>query len=228
MTRQHVILCEGYDDRAFWAGWLLHLGCRDPAGSTTAGRRPAVYDAWGEKVTGGRFLFEAPSGSKILVEPFHGASLVRRTAEIYILGQTTKPVDRMIINLDSDVGSETTAKDAHAVVRGIIESHSGKLDKGPPSSYDISGVQVCPVIWECPDDNAPGIPGQQTLERLVSAAICSAYPGRGSYFAKWYAEHGHDDFYRALWRDEVVATELKVRLRTSGAWQHVESMVSET
>ncbi len=25
MTSQHVVLCEGYDDRAFWAGWLLHL-----------------------------------------------------------------------------------------------------------------------------------------------------------------------------------------------------------
>lgn len=28
---ESVIYCEGYHDRAFWMGWLGHLGCVDPA-----------------------------------------------------------------------------------------------------------------------------------------------------------------------------------------------------
>jgi hypothetical protein len=27
---ESVIYCEGYHDRAFWMGWLGHLGCSDP------------------------------------------------------------------------------------------------------------------------------------------------------------------------------------------------------
>lgn len=27
---ESCIVCEGYHDRAFWAGLLLHLGCIDP------------------------------------------------------------------------------------------------------------------------------------------------------------------------------------------------------
>jgi len=44
---ESVILCEGYHDRAFWAGWLLHLGCTDP-GLPSAGKatRTPIFDPW--------------------------------------------------------------------------------------------------------------------------------------------------------------------------------------
>lgn len=53
-----VILCEGYHDRAFWSGWLLHLGCTDP-GLPKPGRtgRQEVVDAGGRTVKGGDFMF---------------------------------------------------------------------------------------------------------------------------------------------------------------------------
>lgn len=27
---QSIVLCEGFEDRSFWRGWLLHFGCIDP------------------------------------------------------------------------------------------------------------------------------------------------------------------------------------------------------
>ncbi len=85
------------------------------------------------------------------------------------------------------------------------------------------------------------MPAKQTLERLVCAALCAAYPGRGatiaawlascgpapaespkdhawSHMAGWYAEAGCDEFYQAVWRDERVVVELEARLRTNGSW----------
>ena len=44
---ESVILCEGFLDRAFWAGWLEHLGCTDP------GRQPGKP---------GRVPVKGPSG----------------------------------------------------------------------------------------------------------------------------------------------------------------------
>jgi hypothetical protein len=43
--------------------------------------------------------------------------------------------------------------------------------------------------------------------------------------AGWYAEHGCEDFYSGLWRDERVRVELEKRLRASGAWDVVEVLV---
>jgi hypothetical protein len=98
------------------------------------------------------------------------------------------------------------------------------------------------VRWEVNDPPAPGLPIQQTLERLVSAALASAYPARAaavqnwldarplppgadpkehawSYMAGWYAEHGCEAFYSNLWKDTGVVAELNARLQSSGAWQ---------
>ena len=43
---ESLVLCEGYHDRAFWAGWLGRLGCSD------VGFRPGTAgypraDPWG-------------------------------------------------------------------------------------------------------------------------------------------------------------------------------------
>jgi len=55
---ESVILCEGYHDRAFWAGWLLYLGCTDP-GLPPVGRttRTPIDDPWGDRVIGGQFAY---------------------------------------------------------------------------------------------------------------------------------------------------------------------------
>ena len=46
---ESVILCEGYYDRAFWAGWLTHLGCTDPGQRANGTHRIPVKDPWNVK-----------------------------------------------------------------------------------------------------------------------------------------------------------------------------------
>lgn len=88
-------------------------------------------------------------------------------------------------------------------------------------------------------------PVQQTLERLVCAAVTAAHPDRGpavqawldsrpdaseagpkefgwSHMAGWYADAACEGFYRILWSDRQVVAELRSRLEHSGGWQIAE------
>jgi hypothetical protein len=118
---------------------------------------------------------------------------------------------------------------------------------------DNGATQVFLVRWEVNDAVAVGLPNQQTLERLVCAALVAAYPDRGStvqtwldsrqnppanapatepkefawsYMAGWYAGHNCEDFYCSLWREPKVAAELESRLRSSGAWQIAKALAA--
>ncbi len=239
MSSQHVVLCEGYDDRAFWAGWLEHQGCRDAR--KFSGDPP--LNAWNEEVQGeGKFLYVNRGGSMIQVEPVRGRARVREVALVYLGLHSTKPVGRLVINLDGDVeaGEESTS------ARDVIDGIAGSRSESGAETVEVQGV-----VWECANAaDTLGVPPMQTLERLVSAAVATAYPGRGgavadwldaepaggrshknygvSYFAKWYAaEHGYNNFYRTLWRDEAVVAELETRLRAAGAWQTVEALAAD-
>jgi hypothetical protein len=242
--RQHVVLCEGYEDRSFWKGWLLNLRCTDPS---DGGKRP-VNDAWGRPVKGsGRYLFRTPSGSDVLVQPFQGRANARRAVEEYLGGKQTYRPQRVVLNLDSDGANEgdTSAEDQ---IHGIAQALGADGPAGGP--YEAEESVLYPVIWRCGDaEPAPGLPKKQTLERLVAAAICAAHPDRGpavkvwleaephglalpksysySYFAKWYADRGAGSFYEHLWQDEAVAAELKKRLEATGSWATVEALVSD-
>lgn len=244
MTRQHVILCEGYDDRSFWAGWLERLECR------SAG--PGSIDAWNEEVKNGKYLFTTPNGSFILVEPARGGGEIRKKARSYLLLRESKPLGRMIVNLDSDAQGEGPSTKAREVVAGVVRDFDGGTVGPLDGPHYVGEVQIWPVVWECSGTaDTSGVPSQQTLERLAASAIVAAYSGRGdavqrwlddepaasetnhknygmSYFAKWYAQdHGHGDFYRALWRDPGTAEQLESMLRESGAWKPVEELVAD-
>lgn len=241
-AKQHVILCEGYDDRSFWKGWLLHLGCIDPS---RGGR--SVSDAFGREVKGGgRFLFRTPAGSDVIVQPFHGRDRAKLAVEDYLGGKEPEMSRRVLLNLDLDA-ADALSTSADDQVRGIAQA-LGATSKSP-GSYEIGGSRLYPIIWKCEDPPAPGLPERQTLERLVVASICSAYPARGpavdtwlkvqprglflprsfshSYYAKWYADHGAGDFYELLWRDPAVAAELGQRLAATGSRAVVEELVQD-
>lgn len=226
IEKQHVILCEGYDDRAFWQGWLLHLGCKDPSN----GGRKQVHDAWGRPVTRGFYLFLASARIGILVQPCGGRKGVLRAAELYLKDQLHRPAS-LVVNFDSDVD---LAGDARPDARAAIEK---------------VGAELIPVIWESGDESLyPGVPSQQTLERLAAVAIRAAYPSRGpaveewlqaepraetlpksyaySYLAKWYAQYGANDFYQALWRDEAVAAKLRDELESTGALGAITALLN--
>ena len=243
-----VILCEGFDDRSFWAGWLTHLGCVDP---TDGGRNRDVRDVNDEKVVGkGRFLFATPTGSSLVIQPINGRSNLSRSLRDELKEHRTKPRRRILLNLDSDADSfETSADRGLESIIGIARDHGVTVEDPRADYFEIDTVAVAAVIWECLDGVTPGVPAQQTLERLVCASIQAAYPGRGSgvddwlgaepppttavgpkhvgysYLAKWYADFGADDFYRAVWRDPATAEQLKLRLQQTGAWGIVERLV---
>lgn len=94
------------------------------------------------------------------------------------------------------------------------------------------------------------IPAQQCLERLVCAALAEVHPERAAdvarwldadpaaqfrsgtpgvypkahtwaHMAKWGADHGCDDFFRALWREPPVADALRRLL--ADVWPHLEA-----
>jgi hypothetical protein len=243
--KQHVVLCEGFDDRAFWKGWLLFLGCADPSNDGAK----KVLDAWGRPVVRGSFLFTTPVGSSVLVRPIGGRSKVRKAAREFLDHQVYRPA-RLLINLDSDRDLQTgEGPDSREAVRQIVRDHGEQPVQGD-GPFTLGDVELSMVIWECDDAHpTPGLPAQQTLERLIAAAILDAYPGRGpvveewlaaeprgemlpksygySYLAKWYAEGGPDDFLRGLWRDGRITEALRERLAANGAWGTVEVLVAD-
>jgi len=159
---------------------------------------------------------------------------------------------RLVLNVDPDASADgETARtgfrvqDLERLVRG--KDPSVATDSGDDFALFDGGTLVSLIRWEAADPPAPGLPDQQALERVVCAAVLAAYPQRGpsvqdwldsrpdppppdpkehawSYVAGWYAEHGCEDFFRHVWRDETIRTQLESRLRQSGAWRVAEAL----
>jgi hypothetical protein len=252
---ESVILCEGYHDRAFWAGWLTHLGCTDP-GIPSVGRttRSQVLDPWNTPVTGGHFAYHSRSAQFVRIVPCHGKSKVLQAARFRLGQRGLKPLIRLVINVDSDVAASGTStgttglrrQDVEQLVRNTFDP-AATVNADGEIEVDGGATRVTLIRWEVNDPPARGLPDQQTLERLVSAALAAAYPGRAtalqdwldsrpgpppadpkdhawSYMAGWYAEQGSEFFYSNLWRDAGVVNQLESRLRSSGAWQIGETL----
>jgi hypothetical protein len=163
---------------------------------------------------------------------------------------------RLVVNVDPDTPSGTSpgaptglrSQDVEQFVHANFDP-AAFLNVDGEIEMDGGATKVSLIRWEVSDPAIRGLPDQQTLERLVSAALVAAYPARGqavqdwldnrsthpppnpkehawSYMAGWYAEHGCESFYSNLWNDAAVARELETRLRLSGAWQIVEAMAT--
>jgi hypothetical protein len=162
---------------------------------------------------------------------------------------------RLVINIDSDVTASGGRIAPSGLQRSDVEQMVRTFDPAAAVNadgeigLDAGATTVSLVRWEVADPPAPGLPDQQTLERLVSAAMTAAYPARAtsvqtwldarpappsadpkehawSYMSGWYAEHGCEAFYSNLWNDPRVVAELDARLRSSGAWQIVVMLAS--
>jgi hypothetical protein len=244
---ESVILCEGFHDRALWDGWLTFLGCNSDGFKPGTPGYPAL-DPWGDPVRQGQFAFRSQSGRFVRVRPCHGRGNVLQEARIRLNRRTTRQLLRLVINVDVD----TTAAGMTAGPTGLRQQDVlYQVQQIDPLAFvnadheievDGGATKVSLVRWEVSDRPAPGLPDQQTLERLASAALAAAYPARAaavqnwldtrplppgtdpkehawSYMAGWYAEHGCEAFYSNLWHDPRVVAELEARLRSSGAWQ---------
>ena len=112
-----VVHCEGFHDRAFWAGWLLHLGCADPglpaAGATS---RSPIFDPWNTEVKGGQFAFLARSSHFIRVVPCHGKGNILRRTRIRLGQRGSKSLTRLIVNVDPDVSTSAVVAVSRACI----------------------------------------------------------------------------------------------------------------
>jgi hypothetical protein len=247
------IFCEGFHDRAFWKGWLQTLGCSDPgAPPPGASTRPDVHDPWGGIVSRGRFAFHSPTKHFMRVTPCNGKPNILRLVRMRLKDHSTEPVRRIIVNEDSDLLAGAPAGVVTpASVERLVKEFDPAATQRPNGEWrlfnDTVGVSL--ILWTANDPPTDGVPTHETLERLITAAICAAHAGRGvairdwlasrplppppdvkefswSHMAGWYAVMGGEAFYSNLWRDAAIAAQLERRLRASGAWAIVENFVA--
>jgi hypothetical protein len=244
---ESVILCEGYHDRAFWAGWLVHLGCTDPGERPDGGRRGRVTDPWGATVSDGQFAYRSQSGHFVRVIPCHGKSNILRAAESRLKDRIDKQLRHLVLCFDSDADASATATGDQGGILPAMKALVARHDKCQANRngdyiFEDSTVVTAPVCWTVDDPRTDGLPAQQTLERLVCAALVAVYPDRGpviqrwldsrpkapiagpkefawSHMAGWYAKFGCETFYRQVWDDNKAADELRHRLDRCGAWR---------
>lgn len=243
-----VVLCEGYYDRAFWAGWLERLGCPSPRG------RP-VYDTLRKRVVGGEYGYSSKSGNFVRIVPCHGKKNVLPETRRRLNDRHLDPtLSHLVISVDPDVmppGADARtglrAEDVRRVVREMAPN-AEVTDEGDLVLHD-GDTTVSLVRWETNGDTHAGVPAQQTLERLVCAVITAVYPNRGpavqkwlderpdapevtpkefawSHMAGWYAGRGCENFFRAVWEEVRLVSELETQLNASGAWRVAESLVA--
>ncbi len=233
---QNLILCEGYDDRAFWKGWLLSLGALDllqEAGFDRTRLRNTLLGA-NIRSNDGDFCLRSPGGTYFVVRPCLGQTSIWTKAQVAL---NDRLVDRVILNCDSDRPASDPEPIQHRLQR------LRQLN---------SEIPIDLVVWHCDDPpGLPGVPEQQTLERLICAAIASAQPETWkqaveeflrhepvlgpnhknyahAYWAKFFA-HDFDDIYQAVWSRErfaEVAAQLEARLRRNGDWERIAELVA--
>ncbi len=242
MTSETYIICEGFHDRAFWAGWLQWLAYVDP-GTTPVGGRKDVFDPWKVKVTRGQFGLISPSGIFTRIVPVDGEANISKAARIRLEQHGSKTLANLI--LCADAPDAMSPESIHQLLCGFDNEACRHNDSH--FSLHKDAVQVYAVNWHVPDATHDHLPDQQTLERLVCASILAAYPERGlpvrawldsrpsapptdvkafawSHMAGWYSDRGCESFYRAVWDDPKIAEEMVNRLRATGAYDIVANL----
>jgi len=195
---ESVVLCEGYHDRAFWAGWLTHVGLTDPGQRPEGAERVPVLDPWGKKVVGGQFGFLSKTGHFVRVEPCNGdigrilqvaRKRLDRESQSQRQGASELGLRQMVLNIDADVEVEEASPKKGFSLADLC-SWLWELRLSPDATEtDVllfgGATTVSLVRWRADDPHAAGIPSKQTLERLVCAAIVAAYPERGEPLERW-------------------------------------------
>jgi len=244
-----VVFCEGFYDRDFWGGWLEYLGCPSPVPGK-------VVDSQGLPVRGqGHAGYWTKGGQFIRIVPCRGKENVLPKARRRIRARRLDPaVSRLVVCIDPDIeagsASAATGLRAQDLLHQVRQIESGAVANADSDiDLDNGATKVSLVRWEVPGGDAPGVPRQQTLERLVCSALIAAYPARGpaiaawlanrpeaaapgpkehawSHMAGWYADFGCAAFYKNLWTDPNVARELESRLKACGAWCIAEALTA--
>ena len=257
--KQSFILCEGYHDRSFLSGWLRRTNC--------VGDRD-TKDLSKARLGGGQFGFY--SGINFIkVIPCEGDKSVLREAKLLLEKNSNKLPDYLIFNIDPDTDSNETSNNTPKTGKRLsdVKYELERLFKDEKPSliltYDTNekwlvmtdsadadvNVQISLIRWEVLNqEDCPGLPTKQCLERVVCCALLRAYPERAelvqrwldslgedakivpkshswSHMAGWFAEKGCDEFLQAIWRDENIALELEAILKANGSQELIDMIV---
>ena len=199
-----LILCEGYDDRSFLAGFLQHhCQCKEPAPED---RRPSKYGK------GAYVFFNAGGSHEIHVLPCQSVSQVLQSFENNVRAITSgvhSEIDFLTLFTDHDTVPECQESAAAGSASPFINPQSiegflgrAKIKYRESGNRDVPQWQIekvdksqCGValLHVRTHDANPrkGLPSKQTLERLVCHAIAEARPDRAKTVADWLASR-HD------------------------------------
>ncbi len=240
--RLSVVLCEGYDDRSFWSGWLSAFQIDRAHKSQENEIKNTGYEP-GK----GEYALISPVGNFVGIRPVDSDTNLLRNLKSVLRDRPKYVVDRVIISVDPDTieGDARTGLRLDDILREakIFDPNAAIVERNV-LLFDGT-VTVSLVRWEVVGETPQGVPTKQTLERLICHAIWSAYPERAngvaawlaarsdpppdsgkafswSYMAGWFPENGCDDFFRAIWRDPKIAVELERVLRENDVWRIAE------
>jgi hypothetical protein len=193
---ESVVFCEGYHDRAFWSGWLEHLGCTDPGQGSP---RRTVYDLAGEPVVSPQFGYRTPTQAFVRLVACHGrrgvrdaaGGQLRKEADRWKQGASEPRLARLILSIDPDLEAEELSAESGFTITNL-QSWLWRFDESARAGERGGAVlvfggktAVSLLCWEAGGDAVPGVPNKQTLERLVCSAIVAAYPERGEPIQRW-------------------------------------------
>lgn len=243
---QHVVLCEGYDDRAFIAGILEHLGCQSLRDGD--GEGPAT-DAWGDRLEKGRFGFRRRDGSYVRLQAVVGIEKLIRSGKTFMQGTVARPLASLTLVRDDDGQAGDPPADMKSWVQALVDEPVVPI-AGETCSFSARGVPVYVVPWRVTTTtSAVGIPTQQTLERVVCAALAEVDGARadcvehwlrssptaaslgpksysGSYIAKWHAEDRLDAFYGRLMTDAMAGEREALQALLADVWYVFERLAA--
>jgi hypothetical protein len=237
---QTIFVCEGYHDRGFLAGWLTVLGCDDLSVGATGVQK--VKDPWGKPVIRGQFGYTDRLKRFLRIIPAHGESQCFSVADGLLQGRDTQRIRDLFVVVDQD----DSASRREDQFQNLVQKHSGTFTSNRLAVLG-DGTKIHLLVLAVPQSvQQDHLPGLQSLERVVCAAIAAAYPGRAklvarwltdigaseepaafakshswSHMAGWYPKFGCDAFHSQLWQDDQVKAHLIAILSQSGAWQAV-------
>ncbi|HQY64852.1 MAG TPA: hypothetical protein PK141_25840 [Polyangiaceae bacterium] len=213
----NVILCEGYHDRAFLAGWLEALGCTSCKDKEYRRGKPL-------RGRGQFGFYHTTRDVWARVVPVRGDGNMYPEAELILEGAKTDPIANLVRVVDRDTNTDAGEL---GMRRASFEGFLAKVGANGGRFVGFIDTQIRLVEWHVADAPATvDLPAKETLERLVCAAIQEVYPARGqaiaswlqsrpdpprgekahktiaaSHMAGWYSERGYEGLFGAVWED---------------------------
>lgn len=245
----NYVLCEGYEDRAFWRGLLHHLGCSDAP--RTGG---AVLDPRDcTPISGGRYAFVTRSGAWIVVQPVGGRDKMLSAVKVHVDRLSVRPLSQLVVNIDCDLDASELDSRSVDDYWAYVAQAIGCTTAVGARRWRKDDALISGVVWECHAPDQSAVPSKQTLERLICTAIHALEPecarnvcswltqgpescvGQSSrrdhkrelwsLYGKWLVDCGSEHLFTRVWELPNVPQEMTKLLQATGAWSVIEGLI---